>query len=303
MEYRKYAFAKVGHFGLCHSLLAWARAVVWASENNASIIAPSWLSIRGRIGPVIRGERDWRQYHKLFHFPNYITGFQKFYLLSNSTFVLMNERADLISSENRCNNVFLFENLISNNEETFFHEIIGKQKLIKAELLEITKEKYHPIARDEDFIAVHIRRGDFKKMSSMQAIQNGAKNTRIPTRWFASMLSEIRQFLKKDVQAVVFSDGAPEEISEMLRLSNVIYSEKKASITDLLDISNSKLLISSGSGFSMWGCYLGDIPRISFPGQKFCSVNIQNFEIEALDFKDIPEANKKWILRKFSPNL
>ena len=74
MEYRKYAFAKVGHFGLCHSLLAWARAVVWASENNASIIAPSWLSIRGRIGPVVRGERDWRQYHKLFHFPNYITG-------------------------------------------------------------------------------------------------------------------------------------------------------------------------------------------------------------------------------------
>jgi hypothetical protein len=40
----------------------------------------------------------------------------------------------------------------------------------------------------------------------------------------------------------------------------------------MLSISQGSVLISSGSGFSMWGSFLGDIPRICFPGQRFVRV-------------------------------
>lgn len=304
-ETNKYAYPKVGPFGLCHSLLAWARAVAWADENQAKLIAPNWSSIRGRVGPIIRQERDKRQYQRLFHFPRYINGFKKLYLLNSSILVPMNTHVgpERFEPKSRC--IFVFENLISNNEETYFHEIVGKQTLIKNELISITKQKYLPSQETQKFIAIHVRRGDFQKHTSSAFLENGSKNSCIPISWFVSMLNDIRAFLNYDIPAIVYSDGSTTELKPLLSLPNTKRSPYKASITDLLYIGASKLLLSSGSGFSMWGAYLGSTPRICYPGQKFCSVlqpNPKNFETEALRFADVSKEDKKCISKMFLCN-
>lgn len=299
---RIYAYPKVGSFGLCHSLLAWARAVAWADQNGAKLIAPSWCSIRGRIGPVIRRERDKRRYHELFQFPRYITGFNKLYLLNTSKLVPIDSSTNTENFKTAPNVIFVFENLISENEETYFHEIIDKRELIKNELLSITKPIYLPSFKSENFIAVHIRCGDFQSQNVENATGDVLKNSRTPISWFAEMLTDIRSFLKCDIPAIVYSDGSSTEIGGILSLPNVKRSQYRASVTDLLDIGSSRLLLSSGSGFSMWGAYLGATSRICFPRQKLCSVlepNSENFELEAPNFASISEEHKKCIYKMF----
>ena len=53
-----YGYPEMGRTGLGHSLLAWARCVVWCEMTGAKMLAPRWLRIR--IGPYLRGERQAR---------------------------------------------------------------------------------------------------------------------------------------------------------------------------------------------------------------------------------------------------
>jgi len=87
-----YAYADVGYFGLTHSLLAWARCHLWAADNQVPMIAPSWLRVRGRIGPWLRREPDKRQYQLLFRFPDYITGMRRLALLATRERIAANEK-------------------------------------------------------------------------------------------------------------------------------------------------------------------------------------------------------------------
>jgi hypothetical protein len=42
----------------------------------------------------------------------------------------------------------------------------------------------------------------------------------------------------------------------------------RAAITDLLALSQAKVLVGSGSGFSMWAAFLGQMPSVWHPGQR-----------------------------------
>ena len=70
----------------------------------------------------------------------------------------------------------------------------------------------------------------------------------------------------------VYSDGSDESLAPLLRLPDTTRSPKRASVTDLLGLAQARLVVSSGSGFSMWGSYLADAPRVCFRGQRFARV-------------------------------
>lgn len=38
-------------------------------------------------------------------------------------------------------------------------------------------------------------------------------------------------------------------------------------MTDMLSLAQASALVASSSGFSLWGSFLGSVPRISYPGQ------------------------------------
>ena len=49
---------------------------------------------------------------------------------------------------------------------------------------------------------------------------------------------------------------------------------------DMLGLSRSNLLIASGSTFSMWGSYLGQVPTIWHPGKRLQHVLLEHPERE-----------------------
>ncbi len=264
-----YGFAEVGRYGLGHSLLAWARCRLWCDDHQVPMLAPSWNQLR--IGPMLRGERDKRQYHLLFRFDGYVTGLNRWWLLQRQPKV---EATSIVVDElppRGDGHIVVFRNLERLNEETHFHEVCGRGAQVRAALDRMTKPRYRPVDPRVP-IAIHVRMGDFREVESIESLRAGAKNARIPVSWYASMLSGVRRELGAEVPAMVFSDGSDEQLAELLRLPAVRRSPRQQSITDLLSMSRSRLLISSGSGFSMWGTFLGDMQRICFPGQRLVRV-------------------------------
>ncbi len=266
-----YGYADVGHFGLAHSLLAWARCRLWTYDNNLPMLSPNWFHIRGRIGPHIRKERDKRQYQKLFRYPGYITGLPRLLLLG----ILPRVKAEEIDLSNGSSDgrrgLVVFSNSIVLNSEIYFKEIIGRHIEVRRFLMDITKPKYYPPRLSAPHIAIHIRLGDFSKGFTQDMLRSGNKNSRLPIDWYANLLRQLQRELQ-GAPAIVYSDGADAALEGILRLPGVERAPRQSAITDLLSIAQAKLLISSGSGFSQWGAFLGNVPRICFPGQRFIRV-------------------------------
>jgi hypothetical protein len=235
------------------------------------MLAPSWLRLRGRIGPIIRRERDSRQYHKLFHFPGYVRGPRRWLTLFSYDRVEA-ESADLqLQLQGNGKKLIVFTNRVSNNEEIHFHEIVGQGAELHQALRGITRARYLPKPVSEPHIALHVRMGDFGVPPSLDALRRGAKNSRLPIDWYADILCGLRSRLGP-VPALLYSDGSDEALAKLLTLPWLARMPRQPSITDLLGIAQSKLVISSGSGFSMWGSFLADAPRVCFTGQRFTRV-------------------------------
>lgn len=234
------------------------------------MIAPTWRHLR--LGPYLRGERDKRQYQRLFRFPMYITGLKRLYLLKQLPQVNAEECNVWEADRKKLSGIVVFNNAMSKNEETFFHEIIAHHQLVHDALRHITKRQYLPAKIDYRHIALHVRMGDFDAAQSENDLRAGIKNTRIPLAWYSGMLAGLRSRLKRDLPAVVYSDGDDQSLAPLLNGTAVARAPKQSAVTDLLSIAQATVLISSGSGFSQWGSYLGQVPRICFPGQRFCRV-------------------------------
>jgi hypothetical protein len=67
---------------------------------------------------------------------------------------------------------------------------------------------------------------------------------------------------------IVYSDGTAEQLAKLLALPNVTRAAKQESVTDLLCMTKSAALVASGSGFSLWSSFLGQVPTIYYPGRK-----------------------------------
>lgn len=264
-----YGYAVVGRYGLAHSLLAWARCWLWCQERGVPMLAPDWRHLR--IGPLLRGERDSRQYHRLFKFDDYVRGLRRAYLLQAAKRIPAEScmPAELTSSSSR--RILVFKNRLSLNEETHFQEVVGRAGLVRDALTAMTRPKFRPAKAAMPHIALHVRMGDFGHARSLEELRAGAKNSRLPVSWYRSMLQGLRAQLG-DVPAIVYSDGNDESLAALLTLKRVQRAPAQPSVTDLLSLAQAQLVISSGSGFSMWGAYLGNAPRICFPGQRLIRV-------------------------------
>jgi hypothetical protein len=266
-----YGYAEVGTFGLAHSMLAWARCRVWCNQNDVPMLAPSWLHLQHRIGPLLRREHDNRQYHRLFQFTNYITGLRRLQLLAFSPQMQAEHMNQLEVLRSQDRKLVVFKNKMQLNEETYYPEIVGHGEEVLKALVEMTKPVYRPKPSDTKHIAVHVRMGDFNPAVSVDALRSGVKNSSIPISWYRDVVTTLQQKIG-DFPIVVYSDGTDEALASLLQLPGVRRSPKQASVTDLLTMAQAQLVVSSGSGFSKMGAYLANAPRICFPGQRFVRV-------------------------------
>lgn len=266
------ACAAVGRQGLGHCLFSWAHALLWSHRHHAELLPSNWM--QPRIGPWLRRERDKRMYFLLFRPPTAAT------VVRQARAWLV--RPKLASSFDRQGgtrpqagvlHVFrLGERL---DTPAVFDPMIGQHALVHEALRRMTRSRLLPLAREAPFLAAHIRLGDFHRTNAGD-LAAGRKNTSSPIDWFVHAIASARGALGEELPVRVFSDGSDEQIRPVLAMPRVERSMNASPITDMLDIAQARCLIASGSNFSLWGSYLGQVPRVFHPGQKIARVLIDD---------------------------
>lgn len=272
--HKLYGYPKLMKAGIGNMLVPWAKCFIWCKDNNIPMIDPFWSKLR--VGPYLRGERDKRNYQKLF-VSNGICGLRRLYLLLTAkkqraqTFALQSPQAH--------DAIVVFEDMSN------FDILIDRHQEIKLALQSITKAEYLPSKASRPFIGIHVRQGDYLKFADMDS---APWLSRLPLEWYTAALCEIRKMLGFELEAVVFSDGADSELSSLITLPNVSRSPHSEAITDIFALSGAAIIIGSCSSFSMWGAYLAQTLTVWYkgrcPGKVLCDHDLEAEWLEGDQF-------------------
>lgn len=238
-----YVYPKVGRTGLCNMFYPWARAVVWARDNGARVIAPDWIQF-GRIGVWRRWERDKRTYLGQFSNAGYITGVRKWWLLHTHDIVA---EASIYSHTPTHSNNCIVE--FQGREEWGWMEPVKHEaEFLRKELERIVNPRI--IARlsklPEKFIAVHIRRGDFHYGDEV-----------LSDEYYLKAIEAAKRDIGESVDILVFSDARTEELSFLKGMKNVKVMPKAPAIHDVLALTRASAIVGTNhSTFSYWGTFL-----------------------------------------------
>lgn len=295
-----FGYAVPGRYGLGHSLLAWARCFLWCQDNKVPMLAPRWFYFR--LGPYLRHEMDKRSYHTLFRRDAYIHGAHRLWLLRIAKQFEPHREAE--AKLERGTRIVVFENDSANNER-FFQNIFGRSEAVHSELLRIARpNQIPPMNMRAPFIGIHVRMGDFTRVSDPSTLRT-MRNVQLPIEWYRDILLSIRKTTGRDLEARIFSDGSAESLRPLLELPNVSLANPRSALFDILELSRATAMVSSGSGFSMWAAYLGQIPRICFPNQRRQHVvtpsEAIDLEPECATGEDIPANFIAHIADRFLP--
>lgn len=278
---------RIGGNGLGNLLLTWARCLAQAEKHGWQMIWPTWGSFKPknwRVNPY-----DHRTYTDLFRpTDRYIGGWRKPYRLARHRWIRESEAAESGAPEG---SVVEFRGM-----KDFFAPFLDSQPLVLRELLAMTRQIHLAGYRQEDPapIAIHVRRGDFIQRGSYEEIVN-SHNSILPLEWYMGALEAVRETLGRPVSAFVFSDGTDEDLAALLSMPAVARVEYGSGLADMLALGRARLLIASGSTFSMWGTYLGQAPTVWHPGKRLQPLLLEHPERE---FEWAPgDAMPDWLAR------
>ena len=117
-----------------------------------------------------------------------------------------------------------------------------------------------------DGFVVQIRMDDFKKVS-LEQLKQGEDNVRIPLEWFENIIKQIRKIVNKNVKVYLMSDGSDRALQSIFKLGNVERFDLDNSICNILAMAKAKLMVVSGSTYSLWARFLGQMSSIAFKNQ------------------------------------
>jgi len=285
-------FIRIGGNGLGNLLFTWARCLAASERHGWRMIWPTWRSFKPknwRVNPY-----DHRTYSDLFQ-PNvrYVTGWRKPWYLARHPWIA---EADAMNSTVAPGSVIEFRGM-----KDFFTPFRNEHALVYSELQLIARTQ-HLAAFSEPNpspIGIHVRRGDFIQRTDYAEIVSD-HNSLLPLDWYIQALQAVRKKAGRDIPAYVFSDGTESELEALLALPRVRRVEYGSGLADILGLSRSRLLIASGSTFSMWGSFLGQIPTIWHPGKLLQPLLIENpeRELEWAPGHSLPD----WIGALFNPD-
>jgi hypothetical protein len=274
--------------GLGNSLFPWARSVVAANTFGLPMLSPVWERVTSGGGWITAiktlslQNASRRTYRGLFHRKlSFRKRVRELLVFSRATYLdeslLPKQIESNISSSGPT--VFVFENIRDGFDPLWPHRTYLRAeftKLIKPEVLASVPSWVEPR------FGCHIRLGDFQKTSD--PIRLAQVNARLPLAWYACQLQLLTAYWP-NVPIEIFSDGTDEELASLLRLPNVSRANYKNAVADLVAMTRLRLLICSGSSFSAWAAFLGNMPTIWFPG-KIASMMGAKSDMAAIELEE-----------------
>jgi hypothetical protein len=265
------------HAGLGNKLFPWSRAKIYCHLNNSIMFKQKWISIRGAA--VTRGGIDYSKvFSKIFLCNNFSKGvneLNKFNLcvplikIFPRVFVNDLKDASRFINENNIEIVFKW------NTEHNFSDLQVHRLFILEELKKITLPDYKLNYLADQFIGVNIRMGnDFIEAESNEI---GYKKTSID--WFVEMIKVVR-IKHGNLPVYIVTDGSYRQLKKLMQLENVILTNFKTAIEDLLFLQSAKVLLGSGnSSFSAWASFLGNMPTYSSKETPFNKFDLPNSSV------------------------
>jgi len=265
-------FIRIGGNGLGNLMFTWARCLAASERHGWRMIWPTWQSFKPknwRVNPY-----DHRTYGDLFR-PNdrYVRGWRKPWYLARYRWIPEKQALDGGAPPG---SVVEFRGM-----EDKFAPFVADHELIYGELLKIARPQHLTAFSDPEPapIGIHVRRGDFVQQATYRDMLD-IDNSVLPLDWYIDALQAVRSQAGRVVPAYVFSDGTEEELADLLGLPAVQRMDYGSGLGDMLGLSRSRLLIASGSTFSMWGSYLGQVPAIWHPKKLLQHVLLEHPERE-----------------------
>lgn len=302
--------ADIGRAGLGNLLLPWARAEIFRHRYGLAMLAPQWTT--WKIGPLLRREKDLRYYTDLFSNRGYIRFLKRWQLTCQAQRIDEAQakamiQADSATCSGKGTKLFVFQGLAD-----FYESLASDRGLLSRRLIEMLRpamrqaleqwsvapelaplfsgRQWPSLESDfladfssgnpfeatrmfaDGFIAAHVRRGDKPPIPLGQTSSDW--NKAMPDLWFIRLIEQIRQMAGQTMPVVVFSDGRPEQIQQILSLPKVYLAPPRASIVDILAMARCRVLLgTTGSSFSMWSAFLGRMPNIWYPLQRRTVIN------------------------------
>ena len=256
---------RVAGAGMGNCLYAYFHAVVRAQEAGGRMIAPTWSSLK--IGPMLRRELTLRQYGKMFRpHPDEIHGFEKTSLLlrywrsSKRITIKAGQDGDAAPSG---------MTIVEAAYQFTFVRLHVHRDMIRRRLIEITiSPPALPILWGKrDYVAVHIRLGDFRAPQVDRLKSGRIEGMRLPFTWYVNVIQRLRTVFP-ELPVYVFSDGREHELTEVLSIDGVSLRREPNDVDDLLALSQARVLVGSNSTFSRWAAFLGDMPSIWLKAEK-----------------------------------
>lgn len=252
----------VGSTGLGNRLLPWARCLIYARLHSLPMLATRWAQLP--VGSFRRRDAEPRLYANLFSRPaTDIGGWRRLYIRAFAK--KLSEPDSLVDAMPMPEglNLVVFAGL--GNQ---FRQLQGWNETIGKELRAMTRRSWREKAEaiSKPFVGIHVRRGDFQRVATGANVPH-KHNVITPLGWFIAALKLVRAQALRNIPAVVTSDGTRDELAALLELDNVQLVSTGSAIGDLLLLSRSSVLLASGSTFSAWASYLGQVPTLSYPGQ------------------------------------
>jgi hypothetical protein len=253
-----YGVIRIAGAGIGNCLYVYFHAVVMAKQANGRIIAPTWSSVK--IGPLLRMERSLRRYGTMFRaHTDEVHGPMKALRLAS----LWPGHTRVQLGTGKPVSIAPAGLTIVHATEFSFEGLHPHRTMIRDRLLEIlaTPPAVRPNWGGGDYVAVHIRLGDFLPTQPDQIITGRVPNMRISMAWYERVIRRVRSVFP-DLPIHIFSDGREHELAQLLALSGVSLRQEPTDVADLLALAQAKLLIGSNSTFSRWAAFLGDMPSI-----------------------------------------
>jgi hypothetical protein len=265
-------FIRIGGDGLGNLMFNWARALASSERHGWRMIWPTWQSFKPKNWRV--NPHDHRTYSDLFR-PNdrYVAGWRKPWCLARYRWI---PEQQALKRSVPPGSVVEFRGM-KDKFAPFLHD----HQLVYGELLKIARPQHLRALSEPDPapVGIHVRRGDFVQQASYSDMLQ-VDNSLLPLHWYISALQAVRSMSGREVPAFVYSDGTSEELAPLLALPGVKRMDYGSGLGDMLGLARSKLLIASGSTFSMWGSYLGQVPTVWHPQKLLQHVLIEHPERE-----------------------
>jgi hypothetical protein len=252
-------FIRIGGNGLGNLMFTWARCLAASERHGWRPIWPTWQSFKPknwRVNPY-----DHRTYFDLFRpTERYVSGWRKPWRLARYRWIPEQQAVEHGAPPG---SVVEFRGM-----EGMFEPFRAQHELVYGELLRMARPEHLRALENSDPapIGIHVRRGDFVQQGSYEQMIS-QHNSLLPMEWYVAALRAVRSAAGGQPRAYVFSDGTDEELAPLLDLPAVERADYGSGLGDMLGLSRSRLIIASGSTFSMWGSFLGQVPAIWHPGK------------------------------------